>query len=235
MATNDDFDDFELIENPSSSEVVNYLSIADYWPRKSSSTLDFFLSLFTTTLSQLVSTSNPLVTKPKVVDHDSDQDEAETTRSASEPQDKIKNINPRRRSFDGIEKLLSINSPNIDSINTIDIVDTIDDDIKSPNVRDLSLFEPRSLSPPIGQQMQVQRQLSIQQQSMLDDLEFLKERYHKIRHLETTVVDLNELFKDMATRIEQQREPMSRIESDLQSIKINIEKGHLNLAKAERM
>ena len=70
---------------------------------------------------------------------------------------------------------------------------------------------------------------------MLDDLEFLKERYHKIRHLETTVVDLNDLFKDMATRIEQQREPINRIESDLQLIKSNIESAHSNLSQAEKM
>src|SRR4051794_3722596 len=84
MSSNDDFD-FELLEKPSTSEVVNYLSANDFRPRSQSHCIS----------SLVFATSIPLLNVPN--------DKQRSNSSSNETKS-------RRRSFDGIDQLISKHS-----------------------------------------------------------------------------------------------------------------------------
>jgi len=78
---------------------------------------------------------------------------------------------------------------------------------------------------------QLQQQTQIQMEEEVD-LEELREREKSIRKIESDIVDVNQIFKDLATMIHAQGEVIDSIESNVESATIQVQEGATQIAKA---
>lgn len=75
-----------------------------------------------------------------------------------------------------------------------------------------------------------------QQQQIQEELEFeqglLLEREQRIRQIESDMLDVNEVFRDLAAMVHEQGETIGTIEDNITTTAYNVEKGHEQLVKA---
>lgn len=72
----------------------------------------------------------------------------------------------------------------------------------------------------------------IQDQIIEDDLTLIRDREERIRQLESDILDVNEIFKDLATMVNEQGETIDSIEGNVDKAYTNVETGTSQLAKA---
>jgi len=84
------------------------------------------------------------------------------------------------------------------------------------------------LASPTAQQ---QAQSSIQMEEECD-LELLRDREQAIRKIEGDIVEVNQIFKDLATMVHDQGEVIDSIEANVESTTIHVQEGTQQLAKA---
>ena len=78
---------------------------------------------------------------------------------------------------------------------------------------------------------QKQQQTQIQMEEEVD-LEELKDREKSIRQIESDIVDVNQIFKDLATMIHAQGEVIDSIESNVETATIQVAEGATQITKA---
>lgn len=66
------------------------------------------------------------------------------------------------------------------------------------------------------------------------NIEELQERERSIRQLESDIVDVNTIFKDLATMVHEQGEMIDSIEQNVESAHIRVDEGTYQLSQAER-
>ena len=74
-------------------------------------------------------------------------------------------------------------------------------------------------------------QLLLQEEQNIEDL---RERERAIRQLESDIVDVNTIFKDLATLVHEQGEMVDSIEQNVESSHIRVQEGTEQLRQAER-
>lgn len=87
------------------------------------------------------------------------------------------------------------------------------------------------------QQPQPTQQQQAQTYAHLDDqvnLEMLREREQSIRKLEADIVDVNTIFKDLATMVHEQGDMIDSIEANVESAAVHVEEGVQQVAKAHQ-
>ncbi|CAL8295696.1 unnamed protein product [Merluccius merluccius] len=65
-----------------------------------------------------------------------------------------------------------------------------------------------------------------------DDLELIKERETNIRQLESDILDVNQIFKDLAVMIHDQGDMIDSIEANVESAEVHVERGGEQLQRA---
>uniref|UniRef100_A0A3B1IGD7 Syntaxin-7 n=1 Tax=Astyanax mexicanus TaxID=7994 RepID=A0A3B1IGD7_ASTMX len=65
-----------------------------------------------------------------------------------------------------------------------------------------------------------------------DDLELIKERETNIRQLESDIMDVNQIFKDLAVMIHDQGDMIDSIEANVESAEVHVEHGAEQLQRA---
>lgn len=80
-------------------------------------------------------------------------------------------------------------------------------------------------------------QQPLQQQSVLQieeevDLETMREREQAIRKLESDILGVNQIFKELATLVHEQGEVIDSIEANVESAHIHVEEGVQEITKA---
>ncbi|XP_065669954.1 syntaxin-7 isoform X2 [Hydra vulgaris] len=75
-------------------------------------------------------------------------------------------------------------------------------------------------------------QLQVQQEAELS-LDMIKEREDALRQLESDIVDVNEIFKDLAIMVHEQGEVIDSIEANVATAAIQVETGNAQLEKAK--
>lgn len=86
-------------------------------------------------------------------------------------------------------------------------------------------------SSPFASQRQIQQQQQIQMEEETN-IEEMREREKSIRQIESDIVDVNKIFKDLATMIHSQGEVIDSIEANVESATIQITEGADQLSKA---
>lgn len=75
-----------------------------------------------------------------------------------------------------------------------------------------------------------------QQQQIQEELEFeqglLLEREQRIRQIESDMLDVNQVFRDLAAMVHEQGDTIGTIEENITSVAYNVEEGQQQLAKA---
>jgi len=66
------------------------------------------------------------------------------------------------------------------------------------------------------------------------NIELLREREEAVRKLEADIVDVNHIFKDLATLVHEQGEVIDSIEANVEQAQIQVSEGTQQLAKARR-
>jgi len=79
------------------------------------------------------------------------------------------------------------------------------------------------------QQEQATVQLEIEEEC---DLEALREREQQIRKIESDIVEVNQIFKDLATMVHDQGEVIDSIEANVETASIEVQRGAQELQKA---
>lgn len=79
------------------------------------------------------------------------------------------------------------------------------------------------------QQEQAAVQLEIEEEC---DLEALREREQQIRKIEGDIVEVNQIFKDLATMVHDQGEVIDSIEANVETASIDVQRGAQELQKA---
>lgn len=64
------------------------------------------------------------------------------------------------------------------------------------------------------------------------DMNMLREREYAIRKIESDIVEVNQIFKDLATMVHDQGEVIDSIEANIESTGIQIHEGTQQLIKA---
>lgn len=64
------------------------------------------------------------------------------------------------------------------------------------------------------------------------DLEELREREQSIKKIESDIVDVNQIFKDLATMVHTQGEMIDSIEANVESAAIQVQEGGTQISKA---
>lgn len=64
------------------------------------------------------------------------------------------------------------------------------------------------------------------------DIQLLQEREQAIRKIESDIVEVNQIFKDLATLVHDQGEIIDSIEANIESTNIQIHEGNEQLVKA---
>lgn len=82
-----------------------------------------------------------------------------------------------------------------------------------------------------SQQAQRQRQLMLEEEESISNLQ---ERERAIHQLESDILDVNTIFKDLATMVHEQGEMVDSIEANVESTSVRVSEGTAELAKAER-
>lgn len=75
-----------------------------------------------------------------------------------------------------------------------------------------------------------QRQMQLQEEE--NDLQVLAERERAIRQLESDIVDVNTIFKELATMVHEQGEIIDSIEANVENAQMRVEEGTSQLATA---
>lgn len=75
-------------------------------------------------------------------------------------------------------------------------------------------------------------QLLAQDQVIDDDLLLIREREDQIRELESDVLDVNEIFRDLAAMIHEQGEQIDTIEANVETAHTHVDEGREQLVKA---
>lgn len=75
-------------------------------------------------------------------------------------------------------------------------------------------------------------QLQAQEVVIEDDLALLREREERIRQLESDILDVNEIFRDLGAMINEQGEMLNDIEANVERAYSNVESGNEQLVKA---
>ncbi|PVD33920.1 hypothetical protein C0Q70_05182 [Pomacea canaliculata] len=75
-------------------------------------------------------------------------------------------------------------------------------------------------------------QLQAQEEVIEDDLALLREREERIRQLESDILDVNEIFRDLGAMISEQGEVLNDIEANVERAYSNVETGNEQLIKA---
>ncbi|XP_023681434.1 syntaxin-12 [Paramormyrops kingsleyae] len=65
-----------------------------------------------------------------------------------------------------------------------------------------------------------------------EDLELIKERETSLRQLESDILDVNQIFKDLAVMIHDQGEMIDSIEANVESAEVHVERGAEQLQRA---
>jgi septal ring factor EnvC (AmiA/AmiB activator) len=65
------------------------------------------------------------------------------------------------------------------------------------------------------------------------DLDQLRERERAVRQLESDIVDVNTIFKDLATMVHEQGELVDSIEANVESSSVRVQEGNKQLREAE--
>lgn len=86
-------------------------------------------------------------------------------------------------------------------------------------------------SGPSFQQRQSQQQSQLQLEEEVD-VEELREREKSIRKIESDIVDVNQIFKDLATMVHAQGEVIDSIEANVETATIQVSEGATQIAKA---
>lgn len=84
----------------------------------------------------------------------------------------------------------------------------------------MSAFSPQSQS---------QAHIQIEEEC---DLEALKDREQAIRKIESDIVEVNQIFKDLATMVHEQGEVIDSIEANVETASIQVHEGTAQLSKA---
>ncbi|KAK6190085.1 hypothetical protein SNE40_002021 [Patella caerulea] len=77
-------------------------------------------------------------------------------------------------------------------------------------------------------------ELQEQQQVVEDDLALIREREERIRQLESDILDVNEIFRDLGALITEQGETLDTIEANVERTYGNVEAGNQQLDKASQ-
>jgi len=80
------------------------------------------------------------------------------------------------------------------------------------------------------EQQQKQQQMLIQEEY---DVEQLQERERAVRQLESDILDVNSIFKDLATLVHDQGEVIDTIEAHVEDAQIRVQDGNEELRQAE--
>lgn len=64
------------------------------------------------------------------------------------------------------------------------------------------------------------------------DIEMLQEREQAIRKIESDIVEVNQIFKDLATMVHEQGEVIDSIEANIETATVQIHEGTNQLIKA---
>lgn len=75
-------------------------------------------------------------------------------------------------------------------------------------------------------------ELQAQEAVIEDDLTLIREREERIRQLESDILDVNEIFRDLGTMVMEQGEILNDIESNVQRAHDNVESGNEQLVTA---
>lgn len=75
-------------------------------------------------------------------------------------------------------------------------------------------------------------QLQAQEVVIEDDLSLLREREERIRQLESDILDVNEIFRDLGAMVSEQGEVLNDIEANVERVYSNVEGGNQQLIKA---
>ncbi|KAL8603791.1 hypothetical protein ACOMHN_058526 [Nucella lapillus] len=81
-------------------------------------------------------------------------------------------------------------------------------------------------------QEDVAADLQAQEGSVEEDLTLIREREERIRQLESDILDVNEIFRDLGTMVYEQGQVLNDIESNVQSAADNVNSGNQQLSKA---
>lgn len=84
-------------------------------------------------------------------------------------------------------------------------------------------------SPSFQRQAQSQQQIQMEEEVDVDEL---REREKSIRKIESDIVDVNQIFKDLATMVHAQGEVIDSIEANVESATIQVSEGASQIAKA---
>ena len=86
-----------------------------------------------------------------------------------------------------------------------------------------------------GQQQSQEEQQRRQQMLIQEeyDMEQLQERERSIRQLESDILDVNTIFKDLATLVHDQGEMIDSIEANVESTQVRVSEGTEHLRQAE--
>jgi len=82
-----------------------------------------------------------------------------------------------------------------------------------------------------SQEEQQKRQQMLMQEEY--DMEQLQERERSIRQLESDILDVNTIFKDLATLVHDQGEMIDSIEANVESTHVRVQEGTEHLRQAE--
>nr|XP_033793180.1 syntaxin-7 [Geotrypetes seraphini]XP_033793181.1 syntaxin-7 [Geotrypetes seraphini]XP_033793182.1 syntaxin-7 [Geotrypetes seraphini]XP_033793183.1 syntaxin-7 [Geotrypetes seraphini] len=66
-----------------------------------------------------------------------------------------------------------------------------------------------------------------------DDLRLIEERESSIRQLETDIMNINEIFKDLGLMVHEQGDMIDSIEANVESAEVNVQQANQQLARAE--
>lgn len=78
---------------------------------------------------------------------------------------------------------------------------------------------------------QSQMQIQMEQEQEIQDLQ---EREKQIRQLETDIMDVNQIFKDLATMVHEQGEIIDSIEANVESAQVHVSQGSTQISQARQ-
>ncbi|KAJ8033092.1 Syntaxin-12 [Holothuria leucospilota] len=73
-----------------------------------------------------------------------------------------------------------------------------------------------------------------QTQMQSEDMEALVERENQLKKLESDILDVNQIFKDVATMVHEQGEMIDSIEANVESAEVHVEQANTQLVKARQ-
>jgi len=102
--------------------------------------------------------------------------------------------------------------------------------IAGPNGQNSNLIDIENGSQVSQEEQQRRQQMLIQEEY---DIEQLQERERAVRQLESDILDVNTIFKDLATLVHDQGEMIDSIEANVESTHVRVQEGTDHLRQAE--